>query len=265
MAETDIKGFSAWKFEWINALMIGVDHREFKVAVCLLQHASKETKLIKPSQERIAVLLGCTSKTVERATSKLVKSRVLEKVRQNRQSTNQYRFLEPWRDVMTDVRTQREDEWREIRGSRIVTPDPTDVSAQKQSDPTDVSAPEQTDVSVPDPTDVGGKHLPLTPAAHHLLSSGIEEEDLSSTTVIVDGHEQASPQAKALPHDLAAAFDKIDPSKRDQPVNESQRRNGTPTQPPRSYSPAPSTAKAPRTGFNGKPYVPPNFDHLEKR
>ena len=37
------KNFTTWKMQWVDALMIGVDSREFRVAVCLLEHVGTKT------------------------------------------------------------------------------------------------------------------------------------------------------------------------------------------------------------------------------
>jgi len=157
--DTDLKSFTSWKLDWINALMIGVEHREFRVAVCLLQHANRETKLIMPSQRRIALLLGCSVRAVERAIGKLVADGWLRAVRRNRQMSNQYHFVEARREAMIDLRQYREDEWEIIRGRS----DPSEVSGQKSPDPSEVSGREPSEVSGLEPTDVTGKHLNTTP------------------------------------------------------------------------------------------------------
>lgn len=171
--EIDAKSFTSWKMDWINALMIGVGPREFRVAVCLLQHANSRTKLIMPAQARVAKLLGSSTKAVERAVKELITGGWIEVTRTNRQRSNHYQFVEAKRMAMIDLRQSREDEWEVIRRRS----DQTEVRGQELPDQTQVSPREQTEVSVPDQTEVGGKHLKGTPEGEH-LNPGHDKKDI---------------------------------------------------------------------------------------
>lgn len=176
--------FATWKLDWINALMIGAEAREFRVAVCLLQFANSKTRLIFPSQARIAALLGCSERAVRRGIAQLVTDGWLEALRPNRHFANSYRFVEAKRDAMRDVRTLREDAFRTDRWG---APDPSDVMAQDDPDRTEVSSPDEVredrsvlsgeDRSVrSDRTEVSSKHYEVTLGEEHYESAGADEE-----------------------------------------------------------------------------------------
>lgn len=222
--DEEARSFTSWKMDWINALMIGVDHREFRVSVCMLQHANRKTKLIKPAQHRIAILLGCSVSAVERAISVLVKSGWLEITRRNRQSSNHYQFVEAKRTAMVDLRQSREDAWGDIISLRRKAPDPAEVKGQDQPDPAEVKGPEPSEMTGRDPAEVTGEHLKGTPEGNTLIL-GVENTDLSvgqyargnqdTTQDAYSGHgegvAQRAPQERRskqpLPHSAYSSFD----------------------------------------------------------
>jgi predicted transcriptional regulator len=199
MADANIKSFTSWKLAWADALMIGVEPRDFRVAFCLLQHANASTRDIYPSQARIAFLLRCSESTVERAVAKLVKNGWLERSRENRQQSNSYRFVESKLNAMTDEREFREYEWRKIR-ARLRTSEPSDLTPQNWGDPAEVTGREPSEVTGPDPAEVRGKHLKGTPEGEHLTEWATIEEgynlDRSGTVPREEGDGEESPQGE---------------------------------------------------------------------
>lgn len=165
MTDTDDKRrkFASWKLSWIDAMMVGLAPREFRVAVCLLQFANKENKLIFPSQARMAALLGASVSSVERAIAAMVSAGWLEKRRQNRHLPNSYRFVESMRDAMADLRTQRTDDYKAERWGRP-DPDPAEVTGPDLDDPAEVTGLDPANLKGPDPAEVTGKHLYGSPS-----------------------------------------------------------------------------------------------------
>lgn len=131
MTDADQKrSFASWKLDWIDALLVGLDAREFRVAACLLQFAGQRDRLIFPSQARIAALLGVSERAVRRAIAQLVTDGWLEAMRPNRHFANSYRFVEVKRDAMIELRQVREAAFRDGRWG---APDGTELSSQELS------------------------------------------------------------------------------------------------------------------------------------
>jgi hypothetical protein len=65
--------FSSWKFDVINAANIDTDLTDTarRVLVELVQHANQETRLIFPTEERLAILLSIDVRSVRRAVALL--------------------------------------------------------------------------------------------------------------------------------------------------------------------------------------------------
>lgn len=183
MEDEEIKSFTSWKLDWINALMIGVDHREFRTAVCLLQHANRETKLIMPSQQRIALLLGCSPTAVKRAIGKLVRDGWLKVVRFNRQMSNQYRFVEAKREAMVDLRQFREDEWQVLRRKS----EGSETPPQKSPEGAEVPRREGAEVLPPEGAEVTPEHLKGTPEGN-TLRMGMDKRDVSVGQYVRPGY-----------------------------------------------------------------------------
>jgi hypothetical protein len=148
--------FTSWKLDWINALSIGTRNGEFLIGVALLQHADATTRIINPSQARLAYIFDCSVRSIERAISALVARGVMKAVRRHRQTSNHYRFVDAWKDEMLAIKAARESELKQKR--RIS--DPTDLSGREH----EVLTPDPTELTGLDPTDLSGKHLSLTPA-----------------------------------------------------------------------------------------------------
>jgi hypothetical protein len=167
MTEADQKrSFASWKLDWIDALLVGLDHREFRVAVCMLQFAGPD-RLIFPSQERMALLLGCERKVVARAIGRMVKEGWIESRRRARHLPNAYQFVDAKRDEMALERGRRNDQFEAWRWGSVVPdlvqPDVPDVvqpePAGHRSD-VPLMAASEPKVVQPDVPDVG-RNLPI--------------------------------------------------------------------------------------------------------
>lgn len=169
MASDDAQPFASWKLDWIDALTIGVEGRDLAVAIHLLQCQNRDTGIINPSQQRIALILGCSLRSVERAINHLARDQVIAITRYRRRDSVRYAFLEPWKEQWLPVKRKRESDWRDLR-----TKDPTNVAAREHpedDEPGMKSVSDPTDLTGPDPTDLTGKHLNRTPSPNPDASS----------------------------------------------------------------------------------------------
>jgi DNA-binding MarR family transcriptional regulator len=125
------KSFTSKKMDIINCMMIDprISPSQFKVAVCLIQHASANSGAIFPSQERLSVLLNMSLSVVKRNITDLVKSGWLSKRRQNRQHSNSYAFSTKHLDAMLDRRESLEETMREQR--RLANSDRSKTTPQE--------------------------------------------------------------------------------------------------------------------------------------
>jgi DNA-binding MarR family transcriptional regulator len=201
MSDDNLKSFTSWKLDWVDALMVGVGHREFRIATCLLQHANGSTRLINPSQGRIAKILGSNATSVKRAITKLAKDGVIERVRHNRQRSNIYRFSDTWKGAMMDLKAQREDEWREERARTARYSEGAEVTCQDEPEGAEAPHREGAEATCPDGAEVTPKHLKGTPEVEHLnVEAGSEVEVLST---------EASPLRSALPKSAVASNGRV--------------------------------------------------------
>jgi hypothetical protein len=183
------RAFITWKLGWLHSLMAGVQgHREFRVAVCLLQFANRNSKAIFPAQARIAAELGCSERAVKRAIANLVTEGWLEARRPNRHLPNAYRFDESKRDASDALLAERLAVYRQGRWEG------TDVSPQNddlaEAEGTDVSRPEGADVSLLEGTDVSPKHIEEHKESNTAENSVVEaargKKDLAPSTSLLN-------------------------------------------------------------------------------
>lgn len=153
-ATTTAKQFAKWKFRTIELLIIGLGHREARVAVHLLEYMNQTTRLIFPSQRTIATMLGMDESAVRRAIKNMVSAELLLVRRDNRQKTNHYEFSDAKLNEFYDLKLDRK---------QLVYhhPDREDVSAQIWPDGEEHPSPEQEETPSPDREDVSAKQWKL--------------------------------------------------------------------------------------------------------
>jgi DNA-binding MarR family transcriptional regulator len=165
--DNELKSFTSLKLDWIDALMVAVSGPEFRVAVCLLQHANADTMRIFPSQQRIATLLGLDASTVKRRIAALVRDGVLVRERSNRRMSNSYSFSRAWIAAALRQRDERINRLLAIRDGASAPPQETPEGASARL-LDGASTPPAERASAPP------KHLKGTPEAEH-LEPGCEE------------------------------------------------------------------------------------------
>ena len=154
-----VRTFTSWKLGLLDALVVGLDSREFRLAFCLLQFADSTTRAIFPSQARIAALLGCHESSVKRAIAAMIDLGVLQSRRKNMRVSNAYAFVESKRDELEKTRKIREAEFLASRwGWPEVLDLPPQLHCQADKDGSEVSR--QTDVDSAEPDRREGLELP---------------------------------------------------------------------------------------------------------
>jgi DNA-binding MarR family transcriptional regulator len=164
----DVQNFTSWKLDAMNALVIYCTPSELRVALLLLQHANQNNKAIFPSQRRLATILGCDVKTIERGIKGLVKKGLLTKIRPRRNRSNRYAFNE------TKI-SEGLAEYRRRDARARAEWEPTKISGPKKTGPDNSVGSEPDNFVCSDRTNMGGKHLKGTPAVEY-LKNGIDPE-----------------------------------------------------------------------------------------
>ncbi len=187
MEEDDKREFAAWKFRTIDLLNVGLGHREARVAICLLGHINRVTRLVNPSQRRVAILLDMDESAVRRAIKKLVEIGLLEVERANRQRSNHYAFSASKLNEFYDLRRDREELAR--------VSDREEVSAQICSDGEETPGRDEEETPSPDREEVSPKLLKGTIEGNHEDSAGIKGGEVLSQEVGLGA--SAAPKASA--------------------------------------------------------------------
>lgn len=130
--QSEEQSFASWKFDWIDALGIGTKGRDLSVAIYILQRCGSKSREAWPTQELMALVLGCDVQTVERAVKSLARAGVLVAQRKTRNGNLHYRFIDDWKDQQLAVKQDREEQWRDVRASRS---DPSElIGAEHETD-----------------------------------------------------------------------------------------------------------------------------------
>jgi DNA-binding MarR family transcriptional regulator len=152
--DSEAKAFAAWKFRTIDLLIIGLPHREARVAVHLLSYMNKTTRLIFPSQRRIAAMLGMDESAVRRSIKSMVDIELLLIRRDNRQKSNRYEFSDAKLNEFRDLRTDRE-------FIANLIPEREKVSAQIYPDRGEAPGPDEEEAPAPEREKVSAKLVKL--------------------------------------------------------------------------------------------------------
>lgn len=203
------RDFAKWKFDTIELLMVGLDHREFRVANYLLARMNRVTRLINPSQRRMGVILGMDESAVRRAIKKLVDDEVVLVSRDNRQKTNHYEFSAAKLSEFYDLKRDREYLAR-------LLPEREVLSAHILPEQEETPPPDQEETPSPDREDVSAKQSQLSTEGNNEElghdRSGYQPDDLGDE-LREDASGEVSPQGeragggvRARPHVLTDAL-----------------------------------------------------------
>lgn len=108
----DLKKFSSWKFNWTDALLVGAEGPELRIAQFLLQCCNAGSAQINPSMKYMAHMLNLNVRSVERAVGRLEEMGVLVCRRNSRHQSYQYSFQDEWMEAALQVRLRLSLEWQ---------------------------------------------------------------------------------------------------------------------------------------------------------